>query len=375
LKRKILISGLFLHPQKVGGTEHYFYNILKGLVEIGAQKNITLLLNSKYDDVYEPVVKEFNSVYISLSRTRVLYDYLLHRHIDLNQFDVVFEPNYITPLAASRSGKTKFVTTIHDLQYLHFPHLFSLYNKVLLYTAHKFSLKAADKIVCISDFVKQDFMKKFGKKYREKLQVIPNAVDFSRFDARANLSETIPPTEKYILSVSALYPHKNTLTLIKAFTEFRKQNRDVKLVLTGQLPNQLLSGTDKYTDEIAAGIKGADGILTTGYVSNEVLGELYRNCSLFVFPSLFEGFGMPPVEAMGFGKPVITTRNSSLEEVTLGKAMYLNDPTDAAELAGMMLSFFKNDDNTLLEQVKADVRAKYAPATIAAEYMNLFNTI
>ena len=78
------------------------------------------------------------------------------------------------------------------------------------------------------------------------------------------------------------------------------------------------------------------------YVSDEYLGYLYKQCTLFVYPSLFEGFGMPPVEAMGFGKPTITTKCGSLKEVTLNKAIYINNPTDPNELALLMETTLEN---------------------------------
>jgi glycosyltransferase involved in cell wall biosynthesis len=373
---KTLISGLFLHPQQVGGTEHYFYNILNGLYQNKDHVGVKLLLNQKYQDVYEDIMKQYDTRYMSMQRSRVIYDYLLHHTEKLADYDAVFEPNYITPLAAMKPSRRKprFITTIHDIQYLHFPEFFSLYNKTLLYTAHQFTLNFADKVVCISEFTKQDIIRKFGKRHEQKLVAVPVPINFSRFDEKEDISHIITPGQQYILSVSALWAHKNTLTLVRAFNQYAKYNKDVKLVLTGQLPDQLFSAANSYTRELMAEVKKSDRIITTGYVSNAMLGELYRHCSVFVFPSLFEGFGMPPVEAMGFGKPVITTRKASLEEVTLGKALYVNNPLDVNELSELISHSFSNLES-LNQQFQANkdlVREYYAPAKVAEKYKVLF---
>jgi glycosyltransferase involved in cell wall biosynthesis len=174
--------------------------------------------------------------------------------------------------------------------------------------------------------------------------------------------------------VANLYPHKNTLTLIKAFQLFSKQYPDVKLVLTGQLPDNLKG--ELYLDyqvKLKEYIETNPNIIITGYVDDNYLSYLYRNSLFFVFPSLFEGFGMPPVEAMGMGIPTITTRVSSLEEVTQNKAIYVDDPTNQIELMEKMIYTYDN-----LDKLKAQFKEQsksiidfYRPGAIAQKYHNL----
>lgn len=217
----------------------------------------------------------------------------------------------------------------------------------------------------------------YGEKYRNKLKVIPNPIDFAQLTSPQKQSSYSYPSP-YILSVAAHYPHKNTSTLIRAFQLFSQRFPEVKLVLTGQLSDKLVGGNyERYGAQLRDLFAQNPNIVTTGYVPSEELAHLYTHCSLFVFPSLFEGFGMPPVEAMGVGKPVITSRCGSLEEVTLGQATYLDHPEDEQELADKMIACFENLAAKQREAVgKATfIQKAYSVKTVAQAYANLFESL
>jgi len=372
-----LISGLFIYPGKVGGAEIYFNNLLSGFVENGYTNQMSLLMNKEFIDQFDPLVQEFDTHYIEVKRNRVLYDSTLPMvHKSVKQHEVVFSPNYVTTLT-HLTGKQAYTTTIHDLQYQHFPQFFSTKKRKWQYFAHTNTLKACKKVICISDFVKEDICKVYGEKYRDKLVVIHNAIDFCKLDKTAQ-SEQFSYDFPYILSVAAHYPHKNTLTLVKAFNEFNRIYPNTKLVLAGQLSKNLVGGDyEAYGAQLEAAFNANPNIITTGFVSDGELSQLYRNASFFVFPSLFEGFGMPPVEAMSIGKPVITTRCGSLEEVTLGKAFYMNEPQNEEELAHLMQDCFANlDEKTYeAESLVQEVRHHYSPKTVARSYIDLFESL
>src|SRR4030095_9088260 len=194
-------------------------------------------------------------------------------------------------------------------------------------------LKFASKVFCVSNFVKADILRKFGKRFEDKLITIYNPVNFTKLkQCREKVYDF-----RYILSVSALYPHKNTITLVKAFEEFQKTtNSDLKLVLVGQNRNLIGGDFAPYQQKLMEMSSNNENIIFTGHVPDCVLGRLYQNCDFFILPSLFEGFGFPVIEALGLGKPVITTRCGSLEEVSMNKAMYVDDPKDHIELAEKM---------------------------------------
>jgi glycosyltransferase involved in cell wall biosynthesis len=115
-------------------------------------------------------------------------------------------------------------------------------------------------------------------------------------------------------------------------------------------------------------------VILTGYVNDEELGNLYQNCKLFIFPSLFEGFGMPAVEAMSLGKPVITTRKGSLQEVTLNGAIYVENPQNPLDFEDKITQILTHYEavSKNSEQMKNMIISQYTVAKIAQQYYDLF---
>ena len=341
------------------------------------EKEIDLLLNPEYKNQFPELVNKFHIKYVEIKRNRALYDYFIPFLVkDFKSYDIVFSPNYITT-APFIGNSTKYITTIHDLQYLHFPEFFSKLKRNWQYLAHKNTLKKSDVVICISDFVKKDIIKRFGEKYAPKLKVIHNPIDFNKLQ---HYSENIGSKYNFpfILSVAAHYPHKNILNLVKAFQVFNEKYPDVKLILAGQLSKNLKGGNyEKYGIDLQKETDKNKNIIITGYVQDDELAVLFNKCALFVFPSIFEGFGMPPVEAMSLGKPVITTKCGSLEEVTLNKAIYIQDPHDVDELVSLMNKSYDNLVNvTNTAQLNASIiKEYYNPKKIAREYLKLFEKV
>ena len=371
------ISGLFVYPGKVGGAEAYFNNLLAGFVEIGFQERIHLLLNQQLMDQYDPIIRNFQVDFIDVKQNRVLYDSSLPlMHSIPSKYKVIFSPNYVSTWGTLKGSRT-YVTTIHDLQYQHFPQFFSALKRKWLYWAHINTLKVCKKVVCISEFVKNDICRVYGEKYRAKLEVLPNPIDFAKLDSKTKGNE-FDYDFPYILSVAAHYPHKNTLTLVKAFQLFQEKFPEVRLVLTGQLSHKLVGGNyEAYGKELKSSFEQNSHIIPTGYVADHDLAQLYQSSSFFVFPSLFEGFGMPPVEAMGLGKPVITSRSGSLEEVTLEKATYLNNPEDVEELANKMITCFESlgREARKAKKLAPAIRSIYSKENVARSYAKLFDEL
>lgn len=372
MKNKIYISTLFLFPGKVGGAENYLYNLLKGFVQLNKQKDCILIVNKsiRIHDIFSA----FKQIVVDLKVNRGLYDYLLAYLIPVNKNDLIFSPNYVTSLLVFK--KIKRITTIHDVQYLHFPQFFSWKKRLWLLLSHYLTLQFSDRVICISQNVKHDIIKFFGEKYRNKLEVIYNPIDFQRF-SDCDSTSTDKINNKFILSVAAHYPHKNLITLVKAFNIFCEKNKEYSLILTGQIAKNLVGGNLDYFHELEEEIFKNKQIILTGYVDDSYLGYLYKNCDLFVFPSIFEGFGMPPIEAMGFGKPVITTTMASLKEVTMGEAIYVDDAFDATELSQKIDTVIENLDHyTKYAQLKSTkIVNRYKPESIANQYFTLFEDV
>lgn len=290
--------------------------------------------------------------------------------------EAILFTNYFTPPVFPRRSRT--VTVIHDLQYRHHPSYFSRRKRAWLRFAHSLTLRRAGAVVAISRSVREDLVRVHGRRWAPKIRMIWNPVSWSRFDVTDDRSAgdgTTGVPGPYILAAAAQYPHKNLVTLIRAFGELVRRgfDPDARLVLAGQVGSGLLGVA--WTPDIAGQIAEMgldDRVIVTGYVEDGRLGALYRGARLFAFPSLFEGFALPPVEALGFGLPVLTTRLASIPEVTLGLARYLDDPLDHEAMADSLEKMWADPDGSRPSSEDIErVRGTFDPAIVASRYLEL----
>jgi glycosyltransferase involved in cell wall biosynthesis len=247
----------------------------------------------KSEKVYSRIVKE---------------NLLLDKYAKKEQVDLMFVPVYSKPLFKNK--KIPYITTIHDLQALHYPEYFSRHKYLWLKFAWKRCAKTSDKIVAISNFVKKDIAEKLDIPL-EKISVIYNPITgLEKIAEFKSIKDKYDITEKsYYYTVSSLFPHKNLKTLLYVIKKLKDESSDVpkKLLISG------IGGKSK--NEIVNLISKLDiekEVILTGFISDEERNSLYKSAKIFLFPSIFEGFGMPPIEAMMLGTPVITTKLSTI---------------------------------------------------------------
>ncbi len=163
---------------------------------------------------------------------------------------------------------------------------------------------------------------------------------------------------------------------MKAFQRLPKALNDFQLVLVGQLPESLLGMRRDRCDDIPALVEELglqDRVRVTGHISDAELAWYYHHAEMFAFPSLFEGFGMPPVEAIGMGLPTLTTRCTAIPEATLNLAHYVDDPLNADEWSNLIAEILRNRNDFLPTQdAISEIREVYDPVAIARKYVNLF---
>jgi glycosyltransferase involved in cell wall biosynthesis len=284
---------------------------------------------------------------------------------------VMIFPNYVTPPV---SLGLRTVTVIHDLLYRHRPDIFRTHKRAWLRCSHRITVECASRVVTISASAAADIRRWYGSAVARRLVTIPNPIDWTRFDAGAGDNDPFGG-RPYLLSVAAEWPHKNIATLLKAFARMRRSAPDCGLVLVGQIREHLKGRTTQLEPGIAETIQllGLDGdVIQTGHVADGDLGRWYRHARGFVFPSLFEGFGMPPVEALGLGLPVVTTQCASIPESTRQLAYYVRDPLDAEELADVLIRLFYDPHAfTPSSRDVAALRSFYAPARVARLYADV----
>ena len=231
----------------------------------------------------------------------------------------------------------KTIVTCHDIIPIAYYHT---RNPIWKFNAK--GLKKAEKIITVSEFSKKD-ISKYIKYPEEKIEIIPPAVDHNLYYQNRNKAVLkkyrIEETEKVVLYVGAEEPRKNIQFLINSLSKLKNRIPQVKLLKVG-MPNYI-GVREKLLKHIES-LNLQKDVIFTGYVSESELAEIYNAVDLFVFPSLYEGFGMPPLEAMACGTPVITSNTSSLPEV-VGDAAIVVDPYDANKLVEEMYQLLTDD--------------------------------
>ncbi len=256
----------------------------------------------------------------------------LRRMIRKAGIDVLFNPANTAPLNPPASS----VVTIHDLSFLLFPEYFSRAFGTYYRTLIPRIANQATAIITVSDSSRQDLINHLGIA-PEKITAIHSGVsaDFCRRIKKADLEAVrqrlgLPP--KFFLSVSSLEPRKNLRRLVQAYGMLPADiTEEFGLVLVGA-GNRIFTDP-AYTDELARIPSGS--VFTPGYVTEDDIAAVYRLSAALVFPSLYEGFGLPVLEAMAASTPVITSNRSSLPEVA-GTAAALIDPDSPEEIAAAM---------------------------------------
>ncbi|MFV9567104.1 glycosyltransferase family 4 protein [Thermoanaerobacter mathranii] len=281
------------------------------------QSNIKV---KKIPDVTQPKYGKQAAIYRFIWTNTSLLNYLKKEEVDL-----LYSTTHHGPLAYKNQ-----IITIHDLLPIHFNYKNS-FQRILQTNYFKFVLpriiKRTKKIITISDCTKSDIIKYFNVQ-EEKIMRIYNGYDKNLFFPRDNAKSYIYEkykVEDYILAVGASYPHKNYDTLIKAISLISDKN--VSLIIVGGR-NEYRNYLKKLTRELNL----ADKVLFIEYVPQEDLPYFYSAAKCLVYPSLYEGFGLPPLEAMACGCPVITSNTSSLPEV-VGDAGVMVNPYNVEEIA------------------------------------------
>jgi glycosyltransferase involved in cell wall biosynthesis len=383
---RIGVNSLFLKPQQVGGAEFVLRGLLIGLAQT-PDVDLYVFINQDLIQWLNDLNlgKSVKVVPIKIWGNRFISEAFQLPHV-VNQFklDGLINTNYFTPWRLLL--KTNSVTIIYDLNYLHFPDLFSWQKKLWLYWMHQLTLANANHTVIISDFVRQDIKQSYRSK--RNIKVIYTPILWDRLDSQVCDQQNIVGDQTFqgnelvdhcfILAVANHYQHKNLATLVKAFAKIPASFNQVRLVLVGQLPESLVGMRRDRCDDIRQLVKelGLDSrVYITGYISDRELAWYYHHAYLFAFPSLFEGFGMPPVEAMGMGLPVLTTRCTAIPEVTMQRAVYVENPLDVDEWRDRLTDMLNHRDQYLPDQLLIQtIRQTYDPVAIAKKYVDLFRS-
>jgi len=311
------------------GVENFVYQVLLNLGQIDKKNTYYLYTNAKLPDellaspnFHEkliPFPKLWNKFRLPLALLK-------------DKPDRYFQPVYMIPAFAPK----KSVGVFHDLAWKYFPEAYSSAELFLQTQALDNLKERAQKILCVSDSTKKDLIA-VRPEVENRIEVITLAGD-DTFVQENSYQDSLKIGPKYFMSLGRLEDRKNTLRIIEAFILAKKrENLPHKLLLIGK-PGH---GYQKIEELIKENPEFAKEIIIPGYLDKSKINNLLSNCEAFVFPSLYEGFGIPIVEAMKAGAPIITADSSSLPEVA-GSAGIIVNPLDSLEIADAMIKVAKD---------------------------------
>ena len=308
------ISLLTLVPGQLGGSETYVRELLRALARVG-ELDYRVLLPPVAPGAGEGLPSEVATEYRraqTIAQRLVAMGAAAARpgplRARLRGAQIVHYPLTLRLPPSSPS-----VVTLHDVQHLDLPAMFPRLERAFRTVAWHRSVRGADRVIVISDFVRERAVERLGLD-ASSVRVVPLGLD------HAQLTPGASEREPFVLYPARRWPHKNHERLFAAFALVRRERPDLRLVLTG-------GGTFGTTP---------DGVEARGHVAwAEVVGMMQRAAAL-VFPSLYEGFGLPPLEAMACGCPVASSNAAALPETT-GGAARLFDPHDPRAIADALL--------------------------------------
>jgi glycosyltransferase involved in cell wall biosynthesis len=316
------------------GTENYSLHLIRGLLDQGRGHRFRLYFNQAPAEDLFPAAAERRLIPLRRLWTHLRLSSELLQHPP----DLLFVPSHVLPLVHPK----RCVVTIHDLGFQYYPQAHTLSQNLYLRWSTRHNARAATRLLVDSEATRQDLVRYYGTPESkivvvypgrdESLAPVTDPSELSTIRARYGISAD------YFLYVGTLHPRKNLVRLVQAFGAFTQNtSSDLQLVLAGR--------KGWLYDDIWAQVRKlslTERIVFTGYVPAEDLPALLSGARAFVYPSLYEGFGLPVLEAMACGTPVICSNVSSLPEVA-GDAAILIEPLDVESISAALTSTAVDD--------------------------------
>jgi len=366
---KLVMDLVGFQRGKSYGFEEYISNLLiffsEHINDIKVDQMV-IVCHPSQQQYFESLTKG-RIIVLTVNFTGLIERLLVSRHLpkmlELTHDDIILYSGNTMPL---KNNYCKKILVIHDLLFLHGEICAKTFS-FLLFRLHKYiyiprSIKLADKIISISEFTKEEIIEHYKIEPR-KIEPIYNYFNFCKYDD--NSPRTIKDiAEPYVLSVCSDALHKNHSILLKGF-EFFAKNNNYHLVLVGAINPIAQSVYDSLLDSVKS------RIVIVKHISNSDFKYLYSNASVYVSTSLYEGLGMPVVEAMYFGLPTVLSDVVIHREISLGKGLYFkaSDYFDCASAIKKALEMKTNIE------CKSRIENLYSPSNTSNKYISLINTL
>ncbi len=324
---------------KATGVEWYSFHIINGILKVASRrkkKDEFILYSQKRLKVQKPKGLKVKNRVLKAERFWTLK--ALSAEMRDKKPDCLFVPSHVLPLMRPKNS----VITIHDVAFRYLRNSYSFFQFHYLNWSTKYAVKYAKKIIVPSEATAKD-LGYFFKCPEEKIEVIPHGFTASGSGKKLKLKDFkifrdfgLNQKSKYFLFLGRLESKKNLERIVRAFYYYVQENPDYKLVLAGKRGvgfNKILKMVSQF--EIF------DKVIMPGYVTEDEKQALFQNCEAFIFCSLYEGFGLPILEAFHYKKPIIASRHSSLPEVAGDAAIYV-DPYDVESIEKGLLQISHN---------------------------------
>lgn len=367
---KIVIDARFFGTET--GIGRYVKELVENLERVDLENQYVIFLREKNWDLYQPKNPNFQKKMADIKWYSWEEQMKMGRIVDAERADLCHFPHFNVPFFC----RTPYVVTIHDLILRHFPtSAASTKNPIIFYFKYfvynlilKIALWRAKKVIVPSYFVRNDLIGSLGIA-PDKVRVIYEGLsDLPLIGLGEEYLKTKNIAPPYLLYIGNCYPHKNLERLIAAFAEIKREMPELKLVLVGK--------RDYFSQRLQSAISGQQSAVSFyGYASDGELATLYRHASLYVFPSLMEGFGLPPLEALSFNLPAAVSDIPIFHEILGAAALYFN-PRDAKNMAEVIKIGLKESGkrNIVLEEGK-NILKKYNWQKNAEETLEIYGKI
>ncbi|MBO7129570.1 MAG: glycosyltransferase family 4 protein [Prevotella sp.] len=374
---KIAINCIFCQP-KGGGIKEYIVNLTNHIALCDQDKTYILyVLEDQLEFAkkllpqrFQIKVVPFKSDFLSVVKRSLFSQRFWTKEEKTERFDIFHSPFFHAP----KMKKAKLILTVHDLRLYRYPQTYNPLRYMFLKRAVKDAISRADHIISISEFTKQEMVELCGVS-PEKITVIYEAVNRNAFSEK-QLENYVLPKEytelgqgRILFSLGHIEPRKNYPRLIEAFKKLKEkeENQDLKLVIAGK----------KYVDYINTIrlMEETPDVVYLDFIPRELLLWLYKNATLFVFPSTYEGFGFPPLEAASMGTISAVSNVSSIPEVCGDCAFYFN-PYDVDNMAATIEDALNNAEGRQKKEKLLETQLnKTSWEQNAADTIKLYQTI
>jgi glycosyltransferase involved in cell wall biosynthesis len=346
---RIGVNALYLIPGGVGGTEIYLRNLLEALARIDRRNQYLVFTNRETGPELCPKADNFEivagAVPARVRPVRLIWEQLaLPLEAWRRKLDVMFSPGFTSPLLSPCAG----VTVIHDMQHRKLPENFGPLERRAWDFSVWGSARRSRRLITVSENSRRDIIEAYGVNPAH-VRVVRHGVepDFFGLKGAASYGEDLVrgagvPEGPYLLAVSTVHPHKNWGRLIEAYEHLASEGRREQLVIAGLAGKSWGEVKGRLVDGALAG-----KVHLLGWQPRNVLLALFRFAEALVFPSTFEGFGLPVLEAMAAGVPVVCSDIPPLREIADGAAHFF-DPSSSPALADALREMFA--DKALREQ-------------------------